>query len=75
MGKFKPDPTDPVATAKGLSRRQRRAAEVERMRKRVEGLEAAIRKHKKDVIGMLEEFHEGSESSCYDKELWGWVDE
>ena len=37
VGKFKPDPTDPVATAAGLARRRRRAAAIEEQhRKEVE---------------------------------------
>ena len=35
MGKFKPDPTDPVANARGWTRRQRRAKEIERLRQQI----------------------------------------
>ena len=40
MGKFKPDLTDPVASAKGWSRRQRRVRELERLQAKVKELRA-----------------------------------
>ena len=43
MGKFKPDLTDPVASAKGWTRRQRRANELEQLREKVKELEADVR--------------------------------
>jgi hypothetical protein len=42
MSKFRPDPTDPVANAKGWTRRQRRAREIEQLRAENKRLKAFI---------------------------------
>lgn len=42
MGKFKPDPTDPVASAKGWTRRQRRVKEIERLQRENKWMKAII---------------------------------
>jgi hypothetical protein len=42
MSKFKADPTDPVASAKGWTRRRRRAEELDRLWERVKKAEARV---------------------------------
>lgn len=53
MGKFKADPTDPVASAKGWTRRQQRAAELTRLSKELEE-EREINRGNKEWINQLE---------------------